>query len=179
MNPIATIELEFIMATQNTSKIVQLRPPKKKADRVSERKWGKAVMAQGFSIIPSLLLKAQPRLKLKPIELAILMHLADFWWDPERKPFPSKERLAERLGIGARQVQRWMANLEAAKLVKRTQRYAPHGGKLSNEYDLSGLVARLKELEPEFSEVEEEARSKRRAVAKPGLRRRAKASNDG
>jgi hypothetical protein len=167
------------MVMQNTSKVVPLRPPKKKVDRVSERKWGKAVMGQGFSIVPSLLLKAQARLKLKPIELAILMHLADFWWDPERKPFPSKERLSERLGVGPRQVQRWIANLEAAKLVKRTQRYAPHGGKLSNEYDLSGLVGRLKELEPDFREVEEEARSMRRAVARPGLRKRVKASNDG
>lgn len=167
------------MTTQSTSKVVQLRLPKKKVDRVSERKWGKAVMGQGFSITPSLLLKAQARLKLKPIELAILMHLADFWWDPERKPFPSKERLAERLGVGARQVQRWTANLEAAKLIKRTQRYAPHGGKLSNEYDLTGLVTRLKDLEPEFREVEEEVRSKRRAVAKPGLRKRAKSADSG
>src|SRR5690606_22945999 len=101
----------------------------KKVDRASEKKWGKAVLTHGFSILPSLLFKAQRRLKLKPIELAILVHLADFWWEPERKPYPSKERLSERLGIGERQVQRWIANLEEARLVKRIQRYAPHGGK--------------------------------------------------
>jgi predicted transcriptional regulator len=165
------------MSKQETSNVVQLPTPKK-VDRTSEKKWGKAVMAQGFSIIPSLLLKAQRRLHLKPTELAILMHLADFWWDPERKPFPSKERLSDRLGINPRQIQWWIANLEKAGLVKRTQRYATHGGKLTNEYDLSGLVARLKEIEPDFREVEEQVRSKRRAVGQPGLRKRSKPTND-
>ena len=163
------------MNAKSTSNGVQLPSVDKKLDRASEKKWGKAVLAQGFSILPSLLFKAQRRLKLKPIELAILVHLADFWWDSERKPYPSKQRLAERLGIGERQVQRWIANLEQAGLVKREQRYAPHGGKLTNEYDLSGLVKRLKELEPEFRKVEEDAKSMRRQVARPGLRKRSAA----
>ena len=160
---------------QHTAEIVQLATASKKVDRASEKKWGKQVLAQGFSILPSLLFKAQRRLKLKPIELAILVHLADFWWDSERKPYPSKQRLAERLGIGPRQVQHWIANLEAAGLVKRNQRFAPHGGKLTNEYDLTGLVDRLKELEPEFRQVEQEATQKRRAVTRPGLRTRSPA----
>lgn len=160
------------MTAQTTGTVVQLPIANKKVDRASEKKWGKAVLTHGFSILPSLLFKAQRRLKLKPIELAILVHLADFWWGPERKPYPSKERLAERLGIGERQVQRWIANLEEAGLVKRVQRYAPHGGKLTNEYDLTGLVERLKELEPEFRKAEEEADSVRRAVTRPGLRKR-------
>lgn len=163
---------ETIVTTKNSATVLKMPVSKRKADSTSERKWGKAVLAQGFSIIPSLLFKAQRRLQLKPIELAILVHLADFWWDPERKPYPSKQRLSERLGIGPRQVQYWIANLEKAGLVKRNQRYATHGGKLTNEYDLSGLVERLKKLEPEFREVEEEATAKRRAVAKPGLRKR-------
>jgi hypothetical protein len=160
------------MTTQKTATVLKLPVAKRKADSASERKWGKAVLAQGFSILPSLIFKAQRRLQLKPIELAILVHLADFWWDAERKPYPSKERLSERLGIGPRQVQFWIANLEKAGLVQRTQRYASHGGKLTNEYDLSGLVERLKELEPEFRQVEEEVIAKRRAVGKPGLRKR-------
>ena len=38
----------------------------------------------------------------------------------------------------------------------------------------SGLVARLKELEPEFREIEEEADKKLAAVARPGFRKRAR-----
>ena len=156
--------------SSSSAKVIPLRPLK--ATKASERKWGKAVMGLGFCIVPSLLLRAQCRLRLTPTQLAVLMHLADYWWDVNRKPYPSKRTLAERLGKSPRQVQRIIAELEAAGLVKRVERRAVHKGKLSNIYDLSGLVKRLKELEPEFREAEEEVRSRRREVARPGLRRR-------
>ncbi len=38
-------------------------------------------------------------------------------------------------------------------------------------YDLGGLVVRLKELEPDFREVDEAAKAARRAVSKRGYRR--------
>lgn len=155
-----------------SAKIIQLRP--RAATRASERKWGGSVMGLGFCIIPSLLLKAQRRLGLTPTQLAVVMHLVDYWWDAERKPYPSKATLGERLKLGPRQVQRHIAELEAMGLVHRIQRYAVHGGKVSNTYDLAGLVKRLKELEPEFRQVEDEARARRKAVARPGLRRRQK-----
>ena len=82
-----------------SAEVVQLRQPLK-ATRASEQKWGKAVMGLGFCIVPSLLLRAQQRLKLTPTQLAILMHLADYWWDVGRKPFPTKktlEKTVERL----------------------------------------------------------------------------------
>jgi len=151
-----------------TAEVVTLHPVK--ARRASERKWGKPVMDLGFCIFPSLLLRAQKRLGISPAQLAVLMHLADYWWDVDRKPFPTKNTLGERMGISGRQAQRYIAELEAAGLVKRIERKAPHRGRLSNEYDLTGLVERLKGLEPEFRAVEEEAKAKRRAVSKPGLR---------
>ena len=150
--------------------VIQLRPAK--AAKASEQKWGLAVMKMGFCIVPSLLLRAQRRLGLNPVQLAVLMQLCDYWWEEGRKPYPSKEALAGRLGIGARQVQRHIAALEEAGLVQRVERIGRHGGKLTNTYDLSGLVKRLKELEPEFREVEEENRKRRKEVARPGLRRR-------
>ena len=88
----------------------------------------------------------------------------------ERKPYPSKAVLAERLGLSPRQVQRHIADLETAGLVERVERRAPHGGKLTNVYDLGGLVKRLKKLEPDFRKVEEDARGARRAVSRRGLR---------
>ena len=158
------------MNTEN-QKVVRLRPSK--AAQSSEKKWGKDVMKLGFSIIPSLLLRAQRRLGLNPTQLAVLLQLADYWWDEGRKPYPSKDTLSQRLGLGPRQIQRHIAALEAAGLVQRIERTAAHRGKLSNAYDLSGLVARLKKFEPEFREVAEETKSLRRQVARPGgLRRR-------
>lgn len=148
-----------------TSTVVEFRP--QKALRASEQKWGERVIGAGFCIVPSLLIRAQQRLGLNPTQFAILIHLADFWWDASRKPFPSKKTLSERLGIGPRQVQRYLADLEDAGLVKRIERTAAHRGKISNEFDLTGLVLRLRELEPEFREVEDKARASRRAVTLP------------
>ena len=121
-------------------------------------------MRQGFCIIPSLLLRAQQRLGLNPTQLAVLLQLCDYWWDHERKPYPSKERIAERLGLGPRQVQRYMAELEKAGLLQRNKRTAENGGRLSNEYDLSGLVEKLKKIAPEM----EEAKALKRQAAKRG-----------
>lgn len=132
----------------------------------SDKKWGKVVMKQGFCIIPSILLRAQRRLGLNPTQLAVLMQLCDYWWDHMRKPYPSKETIGERLGLGPRQVQRYMADLEAAGLLTRNERYAKNGGRLSNEYDLSGLVERLKKIAPDFEEAKE---VKRQASRRGGL----------
>lgn len=165
------------MSNKNKSavgNVVQLRPPK--AGRASEKKWGKQVMDLGFCIVPSLLLRAQQRLGLNPTQLAVLMQLCDFWWEDARKPHPGKKLLAERLGLSERQVQRYIAELEQAGLVKRIERYASHGGKMTNTYDLSGLVARLKKLEPEFRKVEEDVKEERKAVTKRGYKPKRKPS---
>ncbi|HAF43540.1 MAG TPA: helix-turn-helix domain-containing protein [Gallionellaceae bacterium] len=138
--------------------------PQKVSSRSSEKKWGKAVCNLGFSIIPSLIFRAQARLGLNATQLAVLLQLADYWWDQERHPYPSKTTLGERLQLGPRQVQRYIAELEEAGFVKRIERYAQHKGRLINHYDLSGLVAKLKKLEPEFREAEE----RRKQVSKRG-----------
>lgn len=124
-------------------------------------------MKQGFCIIPSILLRAQQRLGLNPTQLAVLLQLCDFWWDPGRKPYPSKETIGERLGLSARQVQRYIADLETGGLLKRHDRYAKNGGRLSNEYDLAGLVEKMKKIAPEFAEAKE---IKRQASRRGGLR---------
>ena len=155
--------------TTAVSNVIALHSAKS-TQRASERKWGKSVMKLGFCIVPSLLLRAQQRLGLNPTHLAILMQLCDFWWDSERKPFPSKQTLAERLSLSPRQLQRYIVELEEAGLVQRVERRASHGGKLTNVYDLGGLVSRLQELEPEFREVENRAKSARKAVSRRGYR---------
>lgn len=153
--------------TAKSAKVVPLRPAKK-ASQASEKKWGKEVMDLGFNIIPSLLFRAQQRLGLNPTQLAVLLQLADYWWDEDRRPYPSKKALSERLGLSTRQIQRHIAELEAAGLVQRIKRRAAHKGRQSNYYDLSGLVKRLKALEPEFREVKEKTKAMRRQVSRRG-----------
>lgn len=162
------------MADKDNMEQVVVPFPKKGTLKESERKWGKTVMDQGFCIVPSLLFRAQQRLGLNATQLAIIMHLADFWWEQERKPYPSKATIGERLGLSSRQVQRHIAELEKAGLLQRIERKGFYG-KQSNYYDLSGLVNRLQQLAPEFREVKNETKKMKRAVARRGFRRKKEA----
>ncbi len=155
---------------QQSADATKHAPTIRKTNKASAEKWGQAVIELGFCLVPSLLLRAQRRLNLNPTQLAVLLQLCDFWWEKERKPFPSKETLSQRLSLSERQVQRYIAELEQEGLVARIERRASNGGKLSNTYDLSGLVKRLQKLEPEFREVEEANKAKRRAVAERGYK---------
>lgn len=143
-------------------------PLRQKAERESEKKWGRAVMDLGYSMVPSLIFHAQARLGLSPTQLVLLLHLADYWWHREQMPFPSKAALAERMGIKERQIQRYMTELEKGGFIKRLERFAGHKGQQSNEYDMTGLVDKLKKLEPEFRQVKDQAKEQARNVAKPG-----------
>lgn len=163
-----------IIKTPTGAKIVPITA-KGKADsrKASERKFGKPVMDLGFCIVPSLLMWAQARLGINPVQFNIIMQFADMWWDPERKPWPTKKLLSDRIGLSERQIQRHIADLEEAGLVRRIERTRPGRGKTSNEYDLSGLVAKLKKLEPEFTEMKEENSKRRKNVALPKHRQKA------
>ena len=140
--------------------------PIRETQQASEKKWGKTVLKLGFNILPSLILKAQRRLGLNPTQLTLFIHLTDFWWDVDRIPWPSVGLLSERTGLSPRQIQRYLKELENAGLVMRLERTAPHKGKLSNYYDLSGLVKKLQDLAPEFLEAEEVAKETRKKVTK-------------
>jgi predicted transcriptional regulator len=143
-------------------------PLRQKAERESEKKWGRAVMDLGYSMIPSLIFRAQARLGLSPTQLVVLLHLADYWWHRAQMPFPSKAALAERMGLSDRQIQRYLTELENGGFIERVERFAGHKGQQSNEYNMSGLVDKLKKLEPDFRQVREQAKEQARNVAKPG-----------
>lgn len=167
------------MATSASSAapVIPLHPPKPgavpapaSADRRSERKWGKAVIDVGYTIVPSILLRAPRRLGLSPIQLAIVLVLAEYWWDPAKNPWPSKADLCNRIGLKPRQLQRHIAEMEQAGLIQRKQRFLA-GRKSTNEYDLSGLVAKLKTLAPEFQEAKRAAKARAELVSTPAGRR--------
>ncbi len=121
----------------------------------SQEKWSKEVLDEGFCIVPSILLRAQKRIGLNPSQLILLIQLLDYWWEVDNKPFPSKKDLGNRVGLGARQVQRYLTDLENAGLIKREARVVAGKGRTTNKYDLSGLVKKLNELAPEFKQVKE------------------------
>jgi Helix-turn-helix domain len=145
------------------AEIIQLRFSKKNRRR-AEDKFGAPVMKLGFTLIPNLLLQAQGRLKISPVQLTVLAQLFQHWWNADDDPFPRKETIARRLGKSERTIQRYLTQLETAKLIKRVPRFKGHRGQTSNGYDLSGLVAKLAELEPEFTKAAEQKRLKQKKI---------------
>ncbi|MDD1615529.1 MAG: GntR family transcriptional regulator [Methylococcaceae bacterium NSP1-2] len=93
----------------------------------------------GWTAIPNLLLKRQGDLKLKAIELNVLINLIRFWWSSDNAPFPSLEKMAIEMGVSERTVYRTVSSLEENGFIKRVQQE----GK-ATRYELLGLVEKLK-----------------------------------
>ncbi|WP_435104904.1 helix-turn-helix domain-containing protein [Arhodomonas sp. AD133] len=135
-------------AKGTSSTVVPIRGEGDDAGTEFKKKWGPKVAERGFCMVPSLLLKAQLRLGLSAQELNVMLHLMDHWWRADSRPWPSQATLAQRMNIQPRQVRRILNRLRAAGLVDWEARYKEDKGRLSNAYDLSGLVKKLKKLGP-------------------------------
>lgn len=108
--------------------------------KVLEAKWGKTLIAAGFTALPDVIFQYQKALKLKPLDVLILLHLASHWWRPNENPWPSKGRIAEAIDVDPRTIQRAISKMEGLGYVQRIERKAKAGDNLTNEYDLRGLV---------------------------------------
>jgi hypothetical protein len=127
-------------------------------------KWTKGLISLGFCTVPSILMWAQGRLGLTTEQFTVLLQLADFWWDAGEPPFPTKELLAGRMGMGARQVQRHLTALEKLGVIKRIPRYRGPKNQIANGYDMTPLVKKLVALEPEFRKMIDDKKRRRQRV---------------
>lgn len=126
--------------------------------RVLEQKWGRSAIEAGFTALPDIVFRQQKALKLKHLDVLVLLHLASYWWKPTNNPWPAKNTLADALDVDPRTVQRSIKKMEDLGYVKRIPRISRYGDNLSNEYDLGGLVSTIKTLaEKELSLREERA----------------------
>jgi DNA-binding transcriptional regulator YhcF (GntR family) len=149
--------------------VVPFPTKEKDGKRNWDRMWGKPVVDYGYVALPRLLLEGQRRLGLNATQMLVLIQLANLWWDPGKNPWPSKARLANSLGLSPRQIQRIIGELEQAGLILRKERFrANRMGQTSNEFDLSGLVSKLKALEPEFTKARRDASEIKNKVQKRG-----------
>ena len=124
--------------------------------------------------MPSILIQAQSRLGITPLQFNMLAQLLDYWRDPARAPFPSKADLAARIGCKPKTIQTNIRALEKAGLVSREMRRTAAGDWNSNIYHLTGLVGRVQKLEPEFAEArakKREARDAQKRAETPRHRR--------
>lgn len=152
---------------KSEAEAVEFSKPARKLSS-TEKIWGKAVYGHGYVAIPSVLIRGQRRLGLNPMQLNICIQLLGYWYDLAIKPFPSKRELAQLIGCTEKTIQNNIRDLEKAKLVQRHQRKAAAGDWNSNSYDLSGLVAKVKQLEPEFAQEKQQRSARRAQLQKPG-----------
>ena len=153
---------------QNThgAEIITLPFPKKDRRR-AEHKYSAPVINHGYTMLPNLLLQAQGRLNISHAQFNILVQLIGHWWEADKEPHPAKETIARRMGVSPRQIQRYLTELEKAELIKRIERFKGHKAQTSNGYALDGLVAKLKEIEPEFAKALEQRKLRQKKVETP------------
>lgn len=160
------------MSNDKTAEVVSF--PKVGSRNISstEKIWGKAVCGHGYAGIPSILIQGQRRLGLTPTQMNIVLQLLEYWRDPARKPYPTKNDLAKRMGVTGKTIQNNIRQLETAGLIRREQRVSAAGDWSSNIYHLDGLVAKVQALEPEFTEERNRRKAAKAALETPaGLRR--------
>jgi DNA-binding FadR family transcriptional regulator len=126
----------------------------------------------GYAGIASILIQLQRRIGLNPVQMNIIIQLLDYWFEPTRKPFPSKRDLANRIGVTEKTIQNNTRALEKAGLLVREKRRTAAGDWNSNIYHLDGLVAKVQGLEPEFAAEEKKRRKARAALETPVGRRK-------
>ena len=143
-------------------------PPAKKSS--TERIFGAKVMVHGYTALPNILLRAQKRLGISTTQFNIIAQLLSYWFDPARPPFPSKRELAQRMGITEQTLRINIKALELKGLVVREQRITAAGDYGSNTYRLDGLVAKLKKMEPDFTEERKERQQARALTETPNAR---------
>lgn len=132
-----------------------------------EKLWGKRIRNHGFAAIPTIMVRAQHRLGVNPTQFCILIQLLEHWRTKERAPFPTKQQLADRIGVSQSTIQQNVRELEKAGLVKRQGHRTASGDWGANTYHLDGLVARLAALEPEFAEEKTKRQAARRRLETP------------
>lgn len=128
------------MSTKPATKIAS------KEEKALHQKWGSSVIAEGYTVLPNVILQNQKALELKHLDLLVLMCLLSHWWDKDDLPRPGKTSIARTLDVDPRTVQRSIAKMERQGYIQRKERRAGVGDNLPNFYDLSGLVAAAKKL---------------------------------
>ena len=146
---------ETPMSGTSTAKKVEL------TKKALEEKWTAPVIAAGYTVLPTIILKRQKKLGLDSLDVNILMHLLSYWWKGSDLPFPSKRSLSEAIDVDQSTIRRRMKKLEAAGYVFRITRKGSNGINKSNRYDLSGLIEAIKPFAAEENELIKERQLKK------------------
>lgn len=138
------------------------------SNKVLVDKWGKVMIDAGFTVLPNVIFRNQKALKLKPLDVLIILHLASHWWRADDDPRPAKTTIAASLDVTPRTVQRSIKKMEELGYIKRIMRKADIGDNMPNQYDLRGLVQAGKPLAEEAIALKaKRAKEDRSKIATP------------
>ena len=157
---------------EKESTVVAFPTKEKRKPSSTEMIWGKDIIRHGYTAVPNILLQAQQRLGISATQLNIIVQLLEYWQKPEKIPYPSKQKLADRIGCSPKTIQTNVRQLENVGLIKRKARLTSAGDWDSNAYDLSPLVERVRKLEPGFQKAREEREAAREELTLPAHKRR-------
>ena len=157
-------------------------PPQESAAeklKTNELKWSKPLMDAGWTAFPSVLIERQKALGLDALDINILLHLASYWWTADNRPHPSKTTIANAVQVHSRTVQRRIAALEAANLIRREERRVAGEGSKTNIYHLDGLINAAKPFaEEKVREIAERAEEKKARATRKRAKLRLVASKE-
>jgi DNA-binding MarR family transcriptional regulator len=89
------------------------------------------------------LIRAQAKLELDALDLAILLNLILHWWTPKDWPYPPPRILANRIGVSIRTIERRLESLEQRGFLIRHPSEKSPEGLAHRRIELTPLVVRL------------------------------------
>lgn len=110
----------------------------------NEQKWSKTLMQAGWNALPSIIIEKQEALGLDAIDMNIIVHLSNYWWNAERLPQPSVATIAKAIGVTERTVQKRITALVGLGLMSRQERRKTRFGSATNLYGFEGLIEAAK-----------------------------------
>ena len=110
----------------------------------NEQKWSKILMQAGWNALPSIIIEKQEALGLDAIDMNIIVHLSNYWWNAERLRQPSVATIAKAIGVTERTVQKRITALVGLGLMSRQERRKTRFGSATNLYGFEGLIEAAK-----------------------------------
>ncbi|MDO8864193.1 helix-turn-helix domain-containing protein [Haliea sp. E1-2-M8] len=123
-----------------------------------EAKW-KGAVGEGFTgyqLLPDILIRSQASLGINDGEMVVLLNVLMHWWVADVWPFPRAERIAARMGVSKRTVDRHLMSLEQKGLIERLAVETFEDRPAIRRISLEGLVDRLQELAEEMRRYEDD-----------------------
>ncbi len=141
----------------------------------NEKKWTPPLMKAGWTVMPSVILERQQALGLDAMDVNILMHLAKYWWYSENPPHPSKQSIAECMGVDKSTIRKRIARMENDGLIRRQSRFDKKYGQQPNSYHFDGLI---KEATPFAEEAIADRKKNRKTAAKRRISKKPKKTSN-